>query len=92
MKKPNPKNLRENKSETARLRAKANTAKKVKITINIEAETLTRYRKIAEDTGIPYQRLINRKLMENLEEEESIHERLTKVEKELRALKKKLSA
>lgn len=91
MKKPNVKNLKENKSQTKKIRA-ALSKESVKITINIDAEVLAKFRNLAEESGVPYQRLINRTLAENTARNTSLEARMKRLEKELKSLKKELIA
>ncbi len=92
MKKPDPKNLKYNKTETERVRSAMAKKKSIKITINIDAETLAKIKTMAEESGIPYQRLLNRTLTESLEGKETIESRIETVEQELKDLKKQLAA
>ncbi|MCO6430794.1 MAG: hypothetical protein J5J00_08025 [Deltaproteobacteria bacterium] len=92
MKKPNLKSLKLNEVETKHIRSNMAKQKSVKITININADTLGKLRAIADESGIPYQRLINRTLTESLAGQNHNSERIERIEKELRALKKKLVA
>lgn len=66
--------------------------KSIKITINIDAETLTELRAMAEESGVPYQRLINRTLSESLTGKATAESRLKHIENELKAIKRKLAA
>jgi uncharacterized protein involved in exopolysaccharide biosynthesis len=66
--------------------------KSIKITININADTLEKLKEIANDSGIPYQRLINRTLADSLASYTKGNSRLDRIEKELAALKRKLAA
>jgi predicted DNA binding CopG/RHH family protein len=92
MKQPKLKNLKINAAETKKIRAAQKNKKSVKITINIDAETLTKVRKISKETGVPYQRLINKLLSESLERKAKTESRLDRLEKELNKLKDKLAA
>lgn len=92
MKKPNLKNLKIDKAETNQIRSAMTNQKSVKITININAETLAKLRDLAERSGVPYQRLINRTLSESLNARADADSRLDRIEKELGALKKKIAA
>lgn len=66
--------------------------KSIKITINIDAEVLEKFRNMADESGVPYQRLINRTLAEGLEDKQTLDSRLKRVEKELKSLKKTIAA
>lgn len=93
MKKPNLKNLEVNKTKTKQIRSSMTRNKSVKITINIEAETLSKLKALAEESGVPYQRLLNRTLAEGLAaKSSSLESRISNVEKELKTIKKKIAA
>lgn len=92
MKKPAIKNLKYAATETKRIRSNAAHQRSIKITININAQTLAELRAIADETGIPYQRLINRTLSESLATKTASKSRLDDIERQLKALQKKLAA
>lgn len=92
MKKPNVKNLKHDAAETKRIRSAMARQKSIKITININAEILAKLRAMADETGVPYQRLINRTLTESLDGKTVPESRLQQIEKEIKSLKKKLAA
>lgn len=92
MKKPSLNELTLDSGETKRIRSGMAKQKSVKITINIDSATLAKFRALAEKTGVPYQRLINRSLSDSLVAEAVAQSRLERIERELKALKKKLSA
>ena len=92
MKEPKISNLKFDSSETKRIRKGMSRKRSVKITINIDVDTLARFRQMAERSGVPYQRLINRSLADSLVAEAAAESRLERVEKEVKALKKKLAA
>ena len=92
MRKPKIKNLKFNETETKHIREAMSRQKSVKITININAEILSKLRIMADKSGIPYQRLINRTLAESLHGSDSSESRLERIEKELKFLKKKIAA
>ncbi len=92
MKKPKIKDLKVDTAETKRIRSAMARQRTVKITINIDAETLAKVRTIAEESGVPYQRLINRALTESLAKRTRESSRLDRLEKELAALKRKIAA
>ncbi len=95
MKKPNIKNLKIDKAETKRMHQAMALQRSIKITININSEILDKLKEIAADTGIPYQRLINRILAENLSAQPvgstTTDKRLERIEKDIAALKKKIA-
>lgn len=67
-------------------------AKKVKITINIDEDSLSMLKSLAENTGAPYQKLLNQVLKEGLATRSSSETRLDRIERELEKLKKKVAA
>lgn len=64
----------------------------IKITINVDTSTLAEIRSIASQTGVPYQRLLNRLLKESLIKKDRTSSRLDKLEKEVHRLKKTIAA
>jgi predicted DNA binding CopG/RHH family protein len=93
MRKPKLNNLTLDTGGTKRLRNLNRSQKSIKITININAATLSEFKALAEETGIPYQRLINKTLSTAVTKSQgSAEARLNKLEKELLAIKKKLAA
>ena len=92
MKKPSLKNLKVDKVETKRIRSAMARQKSIKITININAETLAKLRAMADESGIPYQRLINRTLSESMSDKVTAASRLEQIESEIKVLKRKLAA
>ena len=92
MKKPSLKNLKLDESETKSIRSTMAREKSIKITININADTLAKLRRLSDDSGVPYQRLINRTLTESLASRDKTDSRLERIEKELLLLKKKIAA
>ena len=89
MRKPKIVNLKFDRAETKRIRSDMAHQKSIKITININAETLVKIRNMADQSGIPYQRLINRALTESLAGKRDEESRLSEIERELKILKKK---
>ena len=93
MKQPRIKDLKRNKQETeAVMKGLRKATSSVKITINIDADSLSELRSRAEKTGVPYQRLLNTLLRKTLSEERDSESRLDRLERELERLKKKLVA
>jgi len=92
MKKPSLKSLKIDETETKNVRSMMAREKTIKITININADTLFKLRQLSDDTGVPYQRLINRTLAESLAARSRTDSRLERIEKELLSLKKKIAA
>ena len=91
MKQPKLSDLPLDQAGTRRMRA---AAKKgfVKITINVDRDSLALLRAMAEETGVPYQRLLNTLLKERLKGKETIHLRVARLEQELKkvALRRKV--
>ncbi|MBI5462114.1 MAG: hypothetical protein HY941_08035 [Gammaproteobacteria bacterium] len=92
MKQPKMMSLLVDMAGTKKLRASMQQARSIKITINIDADSLSALRETAERTGIPYQRLLNNILKEGLASQRLTEDRLARIEKELARLKKKLVA
>jgi len=64
----------------------------VKITINVDAESLVKLKALSAESGVPYQRLLNGILKERLGAMETVHSRLDRLEKDLARVKKALAA
>lgn len=92
MKQPKMTNLRIDAAGTKKLRSAMKQASSIKITINIDTDSLAALRATAQKTGVPYQRLLNQILKEGLAGKASNEDRLTRIERELTRLKKKLVA
>ena len=92
MKKPKISNLKFNKTETTKIQLAKKNATSIKITINIDKDILDKLKSIASETDVPYQRLLNKLLKEQLDNESTVSQRLDNLEKELSKVKKKLAA
>jgi predicted DNA binding CopG/RHH family protein len=92
MKQPKTKNLKLNKAQTNIIRSRAQGSKSIKITINIDSETLSALRAISDESGVPYQRMINRILKASVTAGDETKSRLDKLEKEVKSLKQKIAA
>lgn len=92
MRKPNIRDVKVDAAGTERLRAAMAAGRSVKITINLDADSLAKLKELSADSGVPYQRLINRILRERLADRETIESRLGRLEKELVRVKKTLAA
>ena len=92
MKQPKLSDLEIDSKATKRTRSRIAKTKKIKITINIEEDILSAVREEADSSGIPYQNLVNRLLADALDEKKTDTKRLDRLEKEVKSLKKKLSA
>lgn len=88
MKQPNYANLKINKAGTDLIKKRAAQVRSVKITINIDQESLTKLKKMSDSTGTPYQRLLNRILKASLGSEATLESRVEYLEREIRKLKK----
>jgi hypothetical protein len=64
----------------------------VKITINVDADSLSKLKVLAAESGVPYQRLLNRILKERLATTDTLASRLDRIERELARVKKTLAA
>jgi predicted DNA binding CopG/RHH family protein len=92
MKQPNYKNLKINKTGTEAMRQKTALAKSVKITINVDHESLNTLKKMAASSGTPYQRLLNQVLKAGLGHETDLESRISHLEHEIKKLKAKRTA
>ena len=73
---------------TQQIRRKMTAARSVKITINIDKDSLDILRAKAAETGMPYQRLLNQFLNRALQNDAQTESRLDRLEKEITRLKK----
>lgn len=92
MKQPNLNKLHFDKKGTADIRRKMTNAKRVKITINFDADLINKTKRLADKSGIPYQRLINQLLRKSTEQVKETDSRLERLEKEVQRIKRKLVA
>jgi len=86
MRQPKLSNLKVDTGGTRAMRKVAGKGR-VKITINIDQESLSRLKTQSDKSGVPYQRLLNQILREALKGEEAMETRLEKLERELERLK-----
>jgi hypothetical protein len=77
---------------TRRLRAEMAGRGSVKITINLDADSLAKLKELSAESGVPYQRLLNGILKERLVKADTLRSRLDRIEKELARVKKTLAA
>jgi len=91
MKQPNLSDVRIDRAGTRKIRM-AGKKGFVKITINIDRDSLSLLRAMADETGVPYQRLLNTLLKESLKGKEMIQSRIERLEHELKKVKRKLAA
>jgi predicted DNA binding CopG/RHH family protein len=92
MRQPKLADLKIDTAGTEKVRTALARKKSIKITINIDAESLFTLKEIARDTGIPYQRLLNTLLKDSLKQKETTESRLDRLEQELKKMKRKLAA
>ncbi len=92
MKEPRLSDLRVDEKGTKLVRRKMAVSKSIKITINIDRNILAILRSKAAETGVPYQRLLNRVLKEALLKSRDSASRLDRLEREVETLKKRIVA
>lgn len=92
VRKPRINDVRVDTAGTHRLRAAMAGRASVKITINVDADSLAKLKELSADSGVPYQRLLNSILKERLSTADTVHSRLDRIEKELARVKKTLAA
>ncbi len=92
MKEPRLADLEVDEKRTRQIRKKMAGARSVKITINVDTETLHILRAKSAETGIPYQRLLNRLLKSALQTDSETASRLDRLEREIDLLKRKIVA
>ena len=92
MRKPHVRDMRVDAAGTRRLRTEMTARRSVKITINVDADSLTKLKALSAESGIPYQRLLNRILKEHLGTVDTLAARLDRIERELARVKKTLAA
>ena len=88
MKEPRLSDLVIDHKGTQQIRRKTTAARSVKITINIDKDSLDILRAKAAETGMPYQRLLNQFLNRALQNDAQTESRLDRLEKEITRLKK----
>ena len=92
MRKPSIRDLKVDTAGTRRLRAEMAGRGRVKITINLDADSLAKLKELSAESGVPYQRLLNGILKERLVKADTLRSRLDRIEKELARVKKTLAA
>jgi len=92
MKEPNLNELEIDEKGTRQIRRSMTRIKAVKITINIDKDNLDILRDKAAETGVPYQRLLNRYLAKALQDDNETESRLTRLEREVAKIKKRVVA
>lgn len=86
-KQPKLSDLKISKKETNSVRLKMANTKSVKITINIDSNSLSKIKKLSNETGVPYQRMLNNLLKERLSKTSTVETKIRKLEKELSKIK-----
>jgi uncharacterized DUF497 family protein/predicted DNA binding CopG/RHH family protein len=92
MKEPSLSDVKIDGAGTKLIRRKMAGPKPIKITINIDGDTLAILRAKSAETGVPYQRLLNRLLTKALQNEQESKSRLDRLEQELARLKRRIVA
>ena len=92
MRKPKLSEIKRDAGETRQVRSAMKKPRSIKITINIDADSLVQLKDISEQSGMPYQRLLNKFLKDGLEKNSAVESRLEKLEVELAKLKKRVAA
>ena len=88
MREPKLSDLRIDEKVTKKIRDKMEKAKKIKITINLDNDLLSAVKVQAEDSGIPYQILINRLIRKAIIGQMEELNRIAKIEDEIRDLRR----
>jgi len=92
MKLPKMSNMKIDKKGTAQMREAFSKNKKVRVTINFDADILESVRKMAEEMGSPYQTLLNKIVRDAVIKKSKEESRIDHIEEEIHKLKKKLAA
>ena len=92
MKEPKLSDLKVDEEGTRQIRRRMAASGPVKITINIDRDSLAILRAKSAATGVPYQRLLNQFLAKALESNRESESLLDRLEKEIAELKKKIVA
>ena len=92
MKQPKLSDLVIDPKGTREIRSAMKKARKIKITINVDEDSLVLLRKMSSETGAPYQKLLNQILKEGLSKRSEAESRLDRIERELQRLKRNIAA
>jgi hypothetical protein len=92
MKQPKPNDLTIDPAGTKKLRSQLTKTKKIKITINIDEQSLTVLRKLSRQSVPPYLLLLNQALKEGTTYTGETKARLDRIERELHKLKRQIAA
>lgn len=92
MKQPKLSDLKIDVKGTKTVRKLMAKSKKIKITVNVDEDLLNELKYMAQETGTPYQSLLNRVLKDAVMSKKDEGSRLDRLEREIEKLKKKISA
>jgi predicted DNA binding CopG/RHH family protein len=92
MKQPKLNDLTTDPAGTRKLRAQMKKARNIKITINIDEQSLARVRKGFGRSAIPYQQILSQVLKETAIENGEARSRLDRIEREIEKLKRQIAA
>ena len=94
VKQPKIKDLKIDLKGTDKMRAKMAKVKKTKITVNVDEDLLSALKLRSDESGVPYQVLLNKLLRASIADQLQGDEaaRLDRLEKDVATLKRKLSA
>ena len=92
MKQPKLSDLILDQKGTNEIRTNMGKTRKIKITINIDEDSLDILREISEKSGASYQKLLNQVLKEGLKKRLESESRLDRIERGLEKIKKKVAA
>jgi|CXWL01.1.fsa_nt_gi predicted DNA binding CopG/RHH family protein len=92
MKQPNLRHLKIDRQGTELIRTAFRKKGRGTITLNLDAADLCAAKTRPKKAGIPYQRLVKTLLSTTMSQQESIPSRLTRLEQELRKLKRHAAA
>jgi len=92
MRKPGMRDLKPDHAGTRAIRAEMARRGTVKITINVDTDSLGKLKELSAESGVPYQRLLNGILRDRLANANTVQSRLDRIEKELARVKRQLAA
>ena len=92
MKQPKLNDLTIDHAGTRKLRAQMKKARNIRITINVDEQSLARVRKSSSQSAIPYQQILSQVLKEAAIENGVASSRLDRIEREIEKLKRQVAA
>lgn len=92
MKQPTLRHLKIDREGTELIRTALQKKGRVTITVNLDAADLLAAKTHSKKAGIPYQRIVKTLLTTTVSQQESIQSRLTRLEQELRKIKRHVAA